>query len=261
MTDTPPADSPAQTPQVPTPPVQNIPAQPQQPDNSAQFWQSQYDKQQQTMQTLQQQVQQMQQQISQPPQPPTQPTTQTQLDLNNWGTWKNEDGTYKQDYVDAVFHPDLPQDMRNTMLSTIDATNSYTQQQMQQQVTEKFGNKETLNQALAWAENNMPQYERDAMNQALQNPAIAGMALQGLRDRAEAGGAFTQQPPVSTEPSAIPTATNAPSVQMTPLVPGSPEAAEAVNDPRYRSDKAYQEQVNARLVEGGKNTPDMTRML
>lgn len=258
MTD-PAPEQPTQTPQV-QPPTQTQPVQQQ--DNSAAYWQSQYDKQQQATQQMQQQMQQLQQQVQQISKPSSQQETPQKLDYNNWKSWKGEDGSYKQEYVNSVFHPDLPEDVRNTLLNTIDGVNTFTQQQMQQHVTEKFGSKDNLDAALAWAQSNIPEYERNALNAALQNPALAPMALQSLRDKAEAGGAFEQRPQQGdNEPAPIPAADGSPRIQLTPLVPGSEEARAACADPRYKSDKVYQQQVAQRLQEGSKQLPNITRML
>lgn len=258
MTDTPPEPNVQHT----QPPAQQ---QTQQDQQSAQHWQSQFDKANQANQQLASQLSDVQAQLNamQQASAPTDANSSPPPDFNNWNSWKNDNGEYKQEYVDAVFHPDLPSEVRQTLLNTINDVNAYTQQQMDQAIDKVFGTKENLTAALDWAKSALPEYERTSLNQALQNPSLAPMALQALQTKAEAAGVFEQQTQGASEPSPLPSSDGNPQVGLTPLEEGSPEAAEAIADPRYRTDPAYQKQVAQRLALGAKNSnrSDITSML
>lgn len=252
---TPPETPPQQTPQ----PVQQTPPQQPQQDTSAQYWQSEHDKAQHQNQQLQQRLTQLEQKVQQfqpPPQQTPQPQqTQTQdsgLNFMDINAWRAEDGGMKPEYAESVFGKDVPKEVRNELWSTVNQAQQIVQQHAQQQVSSVFGNQESYQQAAQKAAESLPQMERDALNAALSNPVLMPDALAKLKSMADERGWLSpeQAQQQLNEPPNLPTGNPQTNQPMSPLVPGSPEAIDATNDPRYKTDANYRKRTDERLRMG-----------
>jgi len=257
---TPPEGTPSQQPPQ-TPPQQT------QQDPSAQYWQSKYDQTQHELQQIKQTVQQLQQTQQAPPTPPPQQTPQvtTTSDLNfmDINAWRAEDGGMKPEYAESVFGKDVPSDVRNQLWTTVNQAQQIVQQQTHQAVSNVFGSHDTYQQAAQKAAETLPPHERDALNAALGNPVLMPDALAKLKNMADENG-WLQQQPQTNEPPQM-NHNSQPSTTMTPLVPGSAEAKEAMAHPNYRKPgpegDAYRQQLDQRLAMGMQQDKDKWSMM
>jgi len=265
MTDpqTPPEGTPSQQPPQ-TPPQQT------QQDPSAQYWQSKYDQTQHELQQIKQTVQQLQQTQKTPPESQN-PQTSNDLDWNFKSVYDlyNEQGQMRDEYRKALFRDDVPQEVIDTLAATPYQGQKYIDHATQQMVTDIFGGQEQMQWANEWASENMQQWELQALQAAAQNPFLAKDALKSLRQKAEEGGVdFNYKPnqqqtqqQQTNEPPQMPQGSPEFTGQLSPLVPGSPEAIAAASDPKYMTDPNYQSQVQQRLQLGAKQMPDLTNFM
>jgi hypothetical protein len=262
-----------QTPPEGTPPQQPPQTPPQQQDTSAQYWQSQADQRANENAQLRRENEQLRQQAQQqqttPKQQEQQPANQIDWNFKSVYDLYNEQGQMRDDYRKALFRDDVPQEVIDTLAATPYQGQKYIDHATQQMVTDIFGGQEQMQWANEWATENMQQWELQALQAAAQNPFLAKDALKSLRQKAEEGGVDfnykpnqqqTQQQQTS-EPPQMPQGSPEFTGQLTPLVPGSPEAIEATSNPEYMTNPVYQSQVQQRLQLGAKQMPDLTNYM
>ncbi len=127
----------------------------------------------------------------------------------------------------------------NLPASVIDAQVAGFHAQVKQGVEEAakvVGSPEDLNNIVKWAQENLPDAERNAVNAALQRPGWQ-TTLIGLKTRMEA-----QNP----EPKKKVNTVNGVAPGLKPFA-SSKEMTTALRDPRYKFDSAYQELVQDRI--------------
>lgn len=112
------------------------------------------------------------------------------------------------------------------------------------------GGADNLKRILKWAGENLPAAEIEAMNRGLQTPASASI-LVGLQTRYQQAQPTQQvsrpEPSVST-PNAVPAGqVQKPGVE-TQAFNSEAEMKAAISDPRYRTDSAFRQAVERRMV-------------
>ena len=249
---------PQQTPTEPqaTPPVTPPPAP--QPDQSAQYWQGQADKTAHENQQLRAQLEQMRQAQSTPPPPApaTPPAQPTQLNYGDINAWRADDGSMRPEYADVVFGEGVPDNVKKDLWTTVNQAQQIVSNHANQAVATIFGDQQSYQTAAAKAAESLPAHERDALNDALGNPFLMQDALTKLKGMADEGG-WLQQPDQqqqTPEPPAVGQHQSQATGAMTPLVPGSAEAQEAMKHPDYMKrgpeGDAYRKQLDHRLALG-----------
>lgn len=127
-------------------------------------------------------------------------------------------------------------------------------QAMQKQAFEEsakvVGGADNLKRILKWAGENLPPTEIEAMNRALQTPASASV-LYGLQARYQQAQPATQasqpEPKVST-PGAVPAGqVSKPGIEAQAFT-SEVEMKAAISDPRYRTDSAFRQAVERRIL-------------
>ncbi len=127
-------------------------------------------------------------------------------------------------------------------------------QAMQKQAFEEsakvVGGADNLKRILKWAGENLPPTEIEAMNRALQTPASASV-LYGLQARYQQAQPATQasqpEPKVST-PGAVPAGqVSKPGIEAQAFT-SEMEMKAAISDPRYRTDSAFRQAVERRIL-------------
>lgn len=127
-------------------------------------------------------------------------------------------------------------------------------QAMQKQAFEEsakvVGGADNLKRILKWAGENLPPTEIEAMNRALQTPASASV-LYGLQARYQQAQPATQvsqpEPKVST-PGAVPAGqVPKPGIEAQAFT-SEVEMKAAISDPRYRTDSAFRQAVERRIL-------------
>ena len=112
------------------------------------------------------------------------------------------------------------------------------------------GGAENLKQILKWAGESLPAAEVEAANRALQTEAYASvlLGLQARHQQTVTPTATSQEPTVST-PNAVPQGqTRNPASNQVQAFVSELEMKAAIQDPRYRTDPAFRQAVEQRMI-------------
>lgn len=137
--------------------------------------------------------------------------------------------------IEALAKRGIPRDVIDTYI-----TSSQSQAgQITNELNEIAGGPEAMKGLLSWASANMTPQEIAAYNEAVSNPSLAKLALQGL---------MAQYRGVTGEDPALLTSESTPNVSGTQGYESNAQVIAAMSDPKYENDPAYRKQVERRMA-------------
>lgn len=137
----------------------------------------------------------------------------------------------------------IPEDVIDGYVSGI----VYRQKEQANKAAEVVGGQDQLKTVIAWAQDNLSNEERAAVNSALASPGWQNVLL-GLKTRMQA------QNPTNGEPSRA-MGSSQPAPGIVPFA-NKREMTTAIRDPRYKFDPQYQQMVQQRIMITGSTKTD-----
>ena len=164
-----------------------------------------------------------------------------------WATWQQElalNGNFSDDtrgQIKAAMNVD------DAVVDTFIAGQKALRKEAYDSAATVVGDQQTLDTVLSWAGESLNDQERNELNQMLSGPSYK-TALLGLKARYEQDMASR---PKNQEPSRI-RSDNVADAQEAPVIEpfrSRQEMNVAMNDPRYRSDPAYRQETELRIIQ------------
>lgn len=201
-------------------------------------------------------------QLSAPPAAP--PTPAASTGGGSLYDWHNEelrtaDGAINPNLISAMKQAGADESVVQNIVKTVEDARAMAAHQKQWAITSTVGNEENMNKLLEWSQTQTDNSQLKVANHFLSDVRTMHDGLNILKDQAAAAGYDYSSPnpntPASNEPSPLPqTVTGAGHAGMTPLIPGSADAAQAAKEAAQSGDPAQIEQVKERLAMGMKRS-------
>ena len=182
---------------------------------------------------------------------PVEPPTPEGVTQNDWAKWGQEMDTNSGNLTEAT-----RQEIATRLKADPVVVDQMVRgrQAMKEQSFNKsadvVGGAENLKQILKWAGESLPAAEVEAANRALQTDAYASvlLGLQARHQQTVTPTATSQEPTVST-PNAVPQGqTRNPASNQVQAFVSELEMKAAIQDPRYRTDPAFRQAVEQRMI-------------
>lgn len=184
--------------------------------------------------------------ISKPEKPPT-PEGVSQEDWAKWGQEIDQHGTIT-DATRQEIATRLKADP--VIVDQLVRGRLAMKEQSFNQSAQVVGGADNLKHILKWAGENLPQGEIDAMNRAMQTDAYQSVLL-GLQARYQQSvpqQATSPEPNVSTQDAVPYGQTRNPAANQVQAFASEAEMKAAISDPRYRTDNAFRQAVEQRMI-------------
>ena len=182
---------------------------------------------------------------------PVEPPTPEGVTQNDWAKWGQEMDTNNGNLTEAT-RQEIATRLKAdpVVVDQMVRGRQAMKEQSFNKSAEVVGGAENLKQILRWAGETLPSGEQEAANRALQTDAYASVLL-GLQARfhqAVPPTQASQEPPVST-PNAVPQGqTHNPASNQVQAFVSELEMKAAIQDPRYRTDPAFRQAVEQRMI-------------